>query len=46
LTVKPSRAARRALRLRKRLKVSLSVTFKPTSGVPVKAPVRRVTLRA
>jgi hypothetical protein len=46
LTLKPSRAARRALERRKRLKVSVKATFRPQSGDAVRAPARKVTLRA
>jgi hypothetical protein len=45
LTVTPSRAAKRALRSRRRLTVSLNVTFKPAGGGPASRQVRRVTLR-
>ena len=43
LTLAPSRAAKRALRLQKRLKVSVKIAFKPRKGAGVRA-VRRVTL--
>jgi hypothetical protein len=46
LTVKPSRAARRALARRGKLKVSVRVAFQPDAGDAVRAPARKVTLRA
>ena len=45
LTLKPSRAAKRALRARKRLAVSVTVTFKPAGGGTVAKQTRRVVLR-
>ena len=45
LTVRPSRAAKRALRSRVRLTTTLKIAFKPAGGGAVSRQVRRVTLR-
>jgi hypothetical protein len=45
LKLAPSRAAKRALRSRKRLAVSVKVAFKPAGGGPVSKRTRRVVLR-
>jgi len=45
LTVTPSRAAKRALRSRGRLAVSLTVAFKPAGGGSTSRQGRRVTMR-
>lgn len=46
LTLEPSRAAKRALRLRKTLKVSLRISFKPHGGGAVSTASRSATLRS
>ena len=45
LTVKTSRAAKRALRSRGRVTATLKIAFKPAGGGAVSRQVRRVTLR-
>jgi hypothetical protein len=45
LTVAPSRAAKRAVRSRGRLTVSLKVAFKPAGGGAVSRQARRLTMR-
>jgi len=45
LTLTPSRAAKRALRHRKRLKVSVRIAFKPRGGAAATTLTRSVTLR-
>jgi hypothetical protein len=46
LTLKPSQAAKRALRARKRLKVTVRITFTPRGGAAAGAQSRTVALRA
>ena len=46
LTVAPSRAARRALRSRRRLATTLKIAFKPAGGGAVSRQVRRVPVEA
>ncbi|HET8952926.1 MAG TPA: calcium-binding protein [Solirubrobacteraceae bacterium] len=45
LTLKPTRAAKRALRARKRLAVTVKVTFKPAGGGSASTQSRRVILK-
>jgi hemolysin type calcium-binding protein len=45
LTLEPTRAAKRALRARKRLAVSVKVSFKPAGGGTASTLTRRVILR-
>ena len=44
ITLKPSRRAARVIRLRKKLKVKLAITFSPATGTPATAS-RTVTLK-
>jgi hemolysin type calcium-binding protein len=45
LTLKPTRAAKRALQARKRLAVTVKVTFKPAGGGSASTQTRRVVMR-